>query len=127
MQVTREIVVAAPVEDVWDALTASERLADWFANDVELDAVPGGTGRFGWGDGTRREALVEDVEHQHALVFRWGTSTEDESRVAITLEQVEDGTRVTVTETALGVLARVGEWSGALLALALCVGTPALA
>ena len=127
MQVTRQIVVAAPVEDVWDALTASERLSEWFANDAELEAVPGGTGRFGWGDGTRREAVVETVDDERALVFRWGTSTEDESRVEITLDRVEDGTRVTVTETALGALARVGEWSGALLALALCVGTPALA
>ena len=37
MQVRREIVVAAPFEEVWSALTQAERLEDWFAND---DMVP---------------------------------------------------------------------------------------
>ena len=38
MEVTREVVLEAPVEEVWDALTDPEQLEEWFANDVELDA-----------------------------------------------------------------------------------------
>jgi uncharacterized protein YndB with AHSA1/START domain len=127
MQVRREVLLAAELEEVWAALTEPEALRAWFANEAELVAAPGGSGRFGWADGTERVAVVETVEEQRALVFRWGTSPEDESRVEISLEQVEDGTRVSVTETALGALARVGEWSGALVLLSLLVGTFVLA
>jgi uncharacterized protein YndB with AHSA1/START domain len=127
MQVRREVVLAAELEEVWAALTEPEALRDWFANEAELVAAPGGTGRFAWADGTRRDAVVEVVEEQRALVFRWGTSPEDESRVEIALEEGEGGTRVSVTETALGSLARLGEWTGALVLLTLLVGTLVLA
>src|SRR5439155_475069 len=43
--IRREIVLPAPREEVWEALTEPERLADWFANDVDLDLRPrGGAG-----------------------------------------------------------------------------------
>jgi uncharacterized protein YndB with AHSA1/START domain len=126
MQVRREVLLAAELEAVWDALTKPEALRAWFANDAELIPAPGGTGHFRWGDGSQRDAVVEAVEEQRELVFRWGTSPEDESRVEIALEEVEGGTRVSVTETALGALARLGEWSGALVLLSLLVGTVAL-
>jgi uncharacterized protein YndB with AHSA1/START domain len=126
MQVKREVVLAAELDDVWAALTEPERLAEWFANEAELDAVPGGAGRFRWGDGTEREAVVEEVEDGRLLILRWGENADDESRVEIALDEVEDGTRVSVTETALGPLARLGEWSGALVLLALLVGMVAL-
>jgi len=126
MQVRREVLLAAEVEEVWDALTNPEALRAWFANDAELVAAPGGRGHFRWGDGSQRDAVVEAVEEQRVLVFRWGTSPEDESRVEIALEQVGEGIRVSVTETALGAVARLGEWSGALILLSLLVGTVAL-
>jgi uncharacterized protein YndB with AHSA1/START domain len=126
MQVRREVLLKAELEEVWDALTKPEALRAWFANDAELVAAPGGRGRFRWDDGSRRDAVVEAVEEQRVLVFRWGTSPEDESRVEIALEQVDEGIRVSVTETALGALARIGEWSGALVLLSLLVGTVAL-
>jgi uncharacterized protein YndB with AHSA1/START domain len=37
MDVTREIELDAPPEEVWEALTDADQLAEWFANDVELD------------------------------------------------------------------------------------------
>ena len=46
MEVTREVVFPAPPEEVWEALTDPEQLEEWFANDVELDTVPGGEGVF---------------------------------------------------------------------------------
>ncbi len=39
--IRREIVLPAPREDVWDALTDPDRLAEWFANDVDFDLRPG--------------------------------------------------------------------------------------
>jgi uncharacterized protein YndB with AHSA1/START domain len=95
VEVTREVVVEAPVEEVWAALTEPELLEEWFANDVELDLEPGGDGVFRWDDGDERHAVVEEVELERRFTFTW-----DEGRVEIDLEEVDGGTRVLVTETA---------------------------
>jgi uncharacterized protein YndB with AHSA1/START domain len=94
VEVEREIVVPAPVEEVWEALTEPERLEEWFANDVELALEPGGDGVFRWADGDERHLIVEEVVPERRFCFTW-----DESRVEIELVEVEDGTRVLVTET----------------------------
>ena len=95
MEVTREVVLEAPVEEVWSALTEPERLEEWFANDVELELEPGGTGTFRWDDGEERHAVVEEVVPERRFAFTW-----DEGHVEIELLEVEEGTRVLVTETA---------------------------
>jgi uncharacterized protein YndB with AHSA1/START domain len=103
MEITREIELDAPPDEVWEALTDEDKLAEWFANDVELDAEPGGEGVFRWDDGEERRAVVEEVEPERRFVFTW-----DESRVVIELEEIPVGTRVTVVESP------VAEWSTAL-------------
>jgi uncharacterized protein YndB with AHSA1/START domain len=99
MEVEREIVVPAPAEEVWAALTEAERLEEWFANEVELDPTEGGEGRFRWDDGDERRAVVVEAVPERRFVFDWDESPGSTSRVAIELEPVEDGTRVRVTET----------------------------
>jgi uncharacterized protein YndB with AHSA1/START domain len=115
MEVTRELLLPADTEEVWEALTNAERLEDWFANDVELDLVPGGTGRFRWGSGEVRRAVVEEVEEERRLSLRWWDeeAPEENSVVTITLEQEDEGTRVVVTESPGGPQACAG-WSIAL-------------
>jgi uncharacterized protein YndB with AHSA1/START domain len=94
--IRREIVLDAPREEVWEALTDPERLADWFANDVELDLRPGGGARFRWSNGEERHATVTEVEPEERLAFAW----DDDGEVELTLADDEDGTRLTVVETA---------------------------
>jgi uncharacterized protein YndB with AHSA1/START domain len=77
MEVTREIVLDAPVEEVWEALTDPERLEEWFSE-----------------DGEERELVVEEVEAPRRVAYTW-----EDGRVAIELEEVDAGTRVVVTET----------------------------
>ena len=101
--IRREIVLPAPREDVWEALTEPERLADWFANDVDLDLRPGGGASFRWSNGETRTATVTEVDHERRLAFEW----DDEGEVAFTLADDEDGTRLTVVETS-------PEWTAAL-------------
>jgi uncharacterized protein YndB with AHSA1/START domain len=110
MEVCREIVLPAPREDVWEALTDEDRLSEWFANDVELEPRPGGTGTFRWDDGAERTAAVEEVEDQERLVLRWD---DDGGRVELRLEDAPAGTRVLVRETS-------PEWGAALELQALC-------
>src|SRR3954453_246391 len=38
MEVEREVTFPSRPDEVWEALTEPERLEEWFANDVELDA-----------------------------------------------------------------------------------------
>ena len=94
MEVSREVVLEAPVEEVWSALTEPERLREWFANDVELELEPGGEGVFRWDDGEERAAVVVSVEPERRFAFTW-----DGGRVCIELDAVPAGTRVVVTET----------------------------
>jgi uncharacterized protein YndB with AHSA1/START domain len=94
--IRKEIVLPAPREEVWAALTEEDRLEDWFANHVELDLRPGGGASFRWSNGEERHAVVTGVEPEERLAFAW----EDEGEVELTLADDEAGTRLTVVETA---------------------------
>ena len=93
--IRKEIVLPAPREEVWAALTDPERLADWFANEVDIDLRPGGGAHFRWGNGEERHATVTEVEPEERLSFEWS----DEGVVEFTLEDDADGTLLTVVET----------------------------
>lgn len=111
MEIRRDIVLPATPEEVWEAVTDPERLAEWFANEVELELREGGAGRFRWDDGDVREAAIETVEPPRRLEFTWARPGEGPSRVELELEEVEGGTRLTVTESTP---VPAGEWSWAL-------------
>ena len=97
--VEREITIPATAAEVWPALTHSDEVSVWFGADVELDVRPGGRGVFRWSDGTERHAVVEEVEPEHRLSFRWLEAIPS-TRVEITLDEVAEGTRVRVVEQA---------------------------
>ena len=103
MDVTREIELDSPPDEVWRALTDPAELEQWFANDVELDPREGGEGTFRWDDGDERHAVVEEVDPERRFAFTW-----DGGHVVIELEEIPAGTRVTVVESP------VAEWSSAL-------------
>ncbi len=94
--IRRETVLPAARDDVWDALTDPGRLADWFANHVELDMRPGGRAHFRWNNGEERNATITELVPGERLAFTW----EDEGDVEFTLADDADGTRLTVIETA---------------------------
>ena len=116
MEVTRELVLPVEPEEVWDALTSPERLEEWFANDVELDAEPGGEGVFRWDSGEVRRAVVEDVEVGRRLTLLWWDEEApgDETLVTISVEPVDTGARVVVTESTRGPMACASGWALAL-------------
>src|SRR5947199_8982632 len=96
LRVERDVVFPAEPDEVWEALTDPERLEEWFATEVELDAQPGGEGVFRWADGEERRAVVRVAEPGERLVLDW----DDEGAVVLELEEVEGGTRVHVVESA---------------------------
>ena len=105
--VRREVVIAAPPEAVWEALTDAGELAAWFGAEADVDVRPGGPVRFRWADGSERRGLVVEVDAPKRLVFRWrelrrspeGLAMADATVVVFTLEREHDATRVTVTES----------------------------
>jgi len=100
-EVSRSVVVDAPPEEVWDALTDPDRLEEWFADSVEGElGEEDGEVVFGWEDGERRAAVVEEVQAPDRLAFFWWREGEpDGSRVAFELTPAVGGTRVVVVET----------------------------
>ena len=95
MEVVREIELEADPEDVWEALTDEAQLEEWFANDVELDPTEGGEGVFRWDNGEERHATVVEATPSERLVLDW----DDDGTVELTLEEVEEGTRLRVRES----------------------------
>jgi uncharacterized protein YndB with AHSA1/START domain len=96
--IRKEIVLDAPRDEVWEALTDPERLEDWFANDVEVDLREGGELSFRWSNGESRQAVVTELDGERRLAFAW---TDDEQGVVeFTLADDGGGTLLTVVETA---------------------------
>lgn len=96
MEISREITFDAPAEEVWAALTESERLEDWFATEAELDPVEGGRASFRWGNGEERSATVEVCEPERCLELLWD---DDGGRVVLELEEADARTTLRVRET----------------------------
>jgi uncharacterized protein YndB with AHSA1/START domain len=100
--IERQVILPASREDVWDALTAPERLRAWFGAQVDWELRPGGTARFRTDEGSDRAGVVDTVTANRILRFRWWPAEdadEPESEVTYTLEDVPEGTRLTVTES----------------------------
>jgi uncharacterized protein YndB with AHSA1/START domain len=80
--VARDITIEGDPDEVWEALTDPELMAEWL--------------------GSEREAVLEEAERGERLVFWWWEEDEPGSRVELRLVAVPDGTRVTVTEAPVG-------------------------
>jgi uncharacterized protein YndB with AHSA1/START domain len=96
--VERETLVEASPEEVWEALTDEDRLAEWLAPDVELDPVEGGEIAVRDGD-DERTGTVETLEENERFAFTWSRPGEGESYVEFTIEALPGGSRITVVET----------------------------
>jgi uncharacterized protein YndB with AHSA1/START domain len=104
----RQVTLPASREDVWNALTDPTQVKTWFGADVEWELRPGGRARFSSLEEQRvRAGVVEAVTPAESLRYRWWPEDETEheiepaSEVTYTLEDVPDGTRLTVTEQPL--------------------------
>jgi uncharacterized protein YndB with AHSA1/START domain len=114
VEITRELVLPVPSDEVWEALTDPERLEEWFANDVEFD-LGEGEGEFRWENGEVRRAVVQEADPGRRLAIRWwDPDGEGESEVVFTIDEVPEGTRLTVTESGDTLQACAGEWTWAL-------------
>jgi len=111
-RIEREILIEAPPDVVWSAITEPEHVSKWFGDAAEIDLRPGGEASFTWddADGGTAHARVETVEPPHRLVYRWmrwprehptgaGLQEGNSTLVEFDLTPEGDGTRLRVVES----------------------------
>ncbi|HEX3361108.1 MAG TPA: SRPBCC domain-containing protein [Solirubrobacterales bacterium] len=103
-QVRRSVELDAAPAEVWDALTEEALLGEWLADEVELEAEPGGEIVCRYADGEERRGEVELVEEAERLAWNWRREGGAPSRVELVLDAVADRTRLTIIETQSPVL-----------------------
>jgi len=119
--VSRSVELDAAPAEVWDALTEEALLAEWLADEVEIDAEPGGEIVCRYADGEERRGEVELVEEAERLAWSWRREGGGSSRVELVLDAVAERTRLTVIETAplraTGPMLLAGTWGAPLTRL----------
>jgi uncharacterized protein YndB with AHSA1/START domain len=119
-RIEREIVIAAPVEQVWAVLTEPEHVGAWFGTGepADIDLRPGGMMFWSHNDGAHGAvaARIEKVERPRSLSYRWlhGQPGEEPGRGNSTLIEftlIPDGqaTRLRVVESGFAGLALAEE------------------
>lgn len=128
--VKRSVVLEAPPEEVWEAVTDETRLSEWLAPEVELEPREGGELRCRYEHGEVRHGEVELVEEAERLAFRWWRDDAGPSRVELLVDAVAGGTRLTVIESRLDPGApalAAAAWSTPLARMRLLLGRLVLA
>lgn len=111
-RIEKQIVLRAPRARVWRALTDAREFGAWFGVKLESGFAPGAVAR---GRITQPgyeyivfEAAVERMEPERLLSWRWHPapvdaavdySKEPTTLVTLTLEELPEGTRLTVVES----------------------------
>src|SRR5687768_1529007 len=78
MHVTKEVVLDCPTDVAWELLTDPDELAAWLGRPVDFEI---------------------NVVGEHRMGFAWSDGGREPSTVEFVLEEVDGGTRLTVTET----------------------------
>ena len=110
-RIERSIVIRAPRARIWRTLTDSEEFGTWFRAKLHSGFAVGqrvaGQITYPGSEHYKFEALVEKMEPESLFSFRWpheidpkvGPSWDASTLVEFRLEEVEGGTKLTVTES----------------------------
>ncbi|WP_395307808.1 SRPBCC domain-containing protein [Mycobacterium sp. AMU20-3851] len=105
LEINRRIDIAAPITNVWAALTEADLITQWLGDSAEFDAVPGGAGFFGWSEHGKFRLRVEQADKPRLLVYRWARESDTDpvpgnsTVVRIELTEVDGGTRLALLES----------------------------
>lgn len=107
-KIERKTLIRAPRSRVWRALTTSQEFSRWFSADLKGSFEPGKrmdlVSTHPSSNAKGFYFIVERMEPEHTFSWRWhpGSAKADEDGTTLVefhLEEVQDGTLVTVTET----------------------------
>ncbi|MGD0749456.1 MAG: SRPBCC domain-containing protein [Acidimicrobiales bacterium] len=77
LTIARDVLIEAPADVVWRTITEPDQISRWFADRVELELRPGGTGTFTFERADHDSPhvaplVVTAVEPPRQFAFRWG-------------------------------------------------------
>jgi uncharacterized protein YndB with AHSA1/START domain len=107
-RIETDVLIAAPIDHVWDLVTSAEHVGRWFGDaGAEIDLRPGGAMALHWREHGTYHGRVEAVDPPHRFAWRWlsvvGVDEEatpaNSTLTEFTLSEVGAGTRVVVVET----------------------------
>jgi uncharacterized protein YndB with AHSA1/START domain len=107
--IEREIHIDASPEVVFDVVSSPEHLRQWWPDEAEFPAVPGGAGRIGFGDPAQGRTWVQftvvDAAPPRLFSFRWTHEVGESAApgnsllVVFELEPAGTGTLLRMTES----------------------------
>jgi uncharacterized protein YndB with AHSA1/START domain len=111
-RIERDILIEAPVEVVWRAVTEPDQISSWFTDAAVIDVREGGEGTLTWNErSTTKPATarisVETVAPPRTFSFRWahpeGVEARQDNSVLVEFTLLPEGehTRLRVVETGL--------------------------
>ena len=99
--VYREMDLPCSPSEAWRHVTDPS----WLGDDGDVPTVPGADGWISEGDDVHY-LIVEEVDEENRLVYRWATFAEEPSRVEIELTRIAGGTRISISESPIEMRAR---------------------
>lgn len=106
--IVREITVKANKERVYQALTDPEQIVTWFPDAIEGTLDVGERPTLNFGEHGKSQIYVEDAKPHDHFAFRWipgsggfigDVLTVPNTLVEFNIEELDEGTRVTVKES----------------------------
>ncbi|MDM5248154.1 SRPBCC domain-containing protein [Lysinibacillus sp. G4S2] len=91
--VKREIVVNAPLNKVWDALTKPEHLNLWYTKNANIEFRIGGRGYMNHGWGATSEGIFTEIDTMKRFVLQ---SIDGDFTTITSLEEIGDGIKVSI-------------------------------
>ncbi|MGE7625389.1 SRPBCC domain-containing protein [Viridibacillus sp. NPDC096237] len=91
--IKREIVVNAPLKQVWNALTKPEHLNRWYTKNAEIEFRIGGKGYMNHGWGATSEGVFTEIDTMKRFVLQ---SLDGDFTTITSLEKVENGIHVSI-------------------------------
>lgn len=88
-----EIVVNAPLKQVWEALTEPEHLKNWYTKEAEIDFREGGRGYMDHGWGAVSEGIFTEIDPMKRFVLQ---SDDGEFRTITCLVEADNGILVSI-------------------------------
>jgi uncharacterized protein YndB with AHSA1/START domain len=106
LEIKHSVLIRAPREKVWAALTTAEGFDGWWGTrGSEIDLRPGGKLTLRWRDwGPEKEqnhdrhGVVVEVVRPQRFVYQWGSSTDGMTTVEFDLLERDDGTLLRIRE-----------------------------
>jgi uncharacterized protein YndB with AHSA1/START domain len=113
-RITRDIVINASPETVYDVVSRPEHMVEWFTDEADFEPIPDGRGVLIWRDkatnqATTVEVTVVSADRPHLFAFHWVSPERQRATPAATepvlvefrITADANGTRLVVSESGL--------------------------